>query len=159
MQENYLLNHLGVALWYPRKLQHPWYKENRVIVEVSPAIFHVKCLVLLPMQKSSIEFYDPKVNKVLTGMLGVLDLTPDELSIAKIHAVNKQLTVQDWQQVLLEVDRWQPKFVLQLDKTAPLCCNDGSWVQTYHPVNLVQNPQDKAATYNDLLTLKNKILQ
>lgn len=158
MQSNSLLNYLGVPQWYPRKSQHPWYQEDRVIVEVFPAIFKVKCLVLLPMQKSNMKFYDPKVNKVLTGMLGVLDLAPEELSIAKIYAVDEQLTAQDWQQVLLEVDRFQPKFVLQLDKTGPLGRNDKTWLQTYHPDHLRHNQQDKVAAYHDLLTLKNKIL-
>jgi hypothetical protein len=157
MHNSVLLDNLGIQQWWPRKLRHPWYKTQQVVVTVTPAILLVKCLVLLPLKKNEKTELTPAVEKILTGMLSVLDLAENELSIAKIYARTEQLTEQNWQQVFTEIAVWQPRFILQLDKTAPVCSYPTIVGQTYHPEHLWQNQQDKAAAYKDLLAFKNKL--
>ncbi len=157
MREGSLLNYLGIQQWYPCKLKHPWYSGDKIIVDVLPAIFQVKCMVLLPVKKGCAELCDPIAKKILTGMLGVLHLTHEELSIATIYTADEHITMQDWQQAFVDIAYWQPKFILQLDKTMPLCRDNKTLIQTYHPAHLAQNQQDKVAAYQDLLTLKDRL--
>ena len=155
MQQALLLDYLGITQWYPNKFSHPWYANNKLLIEITQAIFQVKCLVLLPVKDVSNKI-DLAVQKVLTGMLGVLKLTATELAIAKIAMGDRILTVYDWQQIFAEVAVWQPKFILQLDKTVSFAsaCSKAIVLQTYHPEHLLHNPADKAIAYRDLLTLK-----
>lgn len=149
-----LLQDFGFQQWYPRKSRHNWYQDNDVVVEVLPTILQVKCLVLLPIYiKKEIS---PQVRKILNGMLGVLALAKNELSIAKIYTINTYFTERDRQQITREIHIWQPQFILQLDKTAAII-NDNKMLQTYHPEHLAMHQQDKVLAYQELLSFKKKL--
>jgi hypothetical protein len=149
-----LLQDFGLQQWYPRKLRHPWYKKNNVIVEVTPAILKIKCLILLPMYTK--KEFSLQANKVLSGMLGVLALAKDELSIAKIYTNNNFFTKQDKSKINEEIQIWQPQFILQLEKNTTII-EDNKVLQTYHPEHLVMHQEDKTLAYQELLTIKQKL--
>ena len=156
MQSKQVLAQIGIQQWYPRKLQHPWYSRQPIIVDVAPAIFQVKCMVLLPCQQT--HPFDYNTNKILTGMLGVLQLTATQISIAKIYTKEHELDANAWLQVWQEVGNFQPEFILLLDKGARVGGRtDPSLTISFHPQHLAKHPPDKAEAYRDLLTLKEKL--
>lgn len=154
MRNGVLLQDFGFQQWYPRKSRHGWYQEKDLVVEVLPTILKVKCLILLPIYNK--KEFSSQINKILYGMLSVLALAKDELSVAKVYTTSSNITEQDWQQIFAEINIWQPQFILQLDKNAPMT-SDNRLVQTYHPEHLAMNQQDKTAAYQELLTLKSKL--
>lgn len=151
---NILLQNIGIQQWYPRKSRHPWYQQQDTVIDIGPAIFRARCMILLPLydkQELSIA-----ANKILTGMLTVLKLLAKEIAIAKIYTIKLKLNNTDWQQIFMELNCWQPQFILQLEKSWQKR-DDKRIVATYHPEYLVAHKLEKANAYQDLLTLKNRI--
>ncbi len=128
---------MGISVWENR-LSSPW-------VCAKPLI-GARCLVLLshPIEQNS---------KILKGMLSVLDLSADTLSIAWLKP-----DYQGQTEVMIERLRvWSPEAVLIMGKDlgSQLQSYKSGFVQvTYHPEELQNAPEKKPEAYADLLKLK-----
>ena len=174
---------LDLGLWWPRATKHPHYANQSMQVEIHPLIMRVTCLVLLPMPRSwqttipqaaPAQVIEQAITQtaatatktetatwenLLHKMLAVLELNQasTNLAIAKIYTDKDKLSVADWQQVANTIQCWQPQWILQFDHANELCLGQGCGVKTFHPTELLANPQHKASAYRSLLALKQLI--
>lgn len=131
---------LGLVVYQPRTTA-------QVIIPEHIRI-NARCLVLLYSAQFPANL-DPQEQKILQGMIGVLDLQPQETMRATIYG-------SDLQGVAEEISSWQPKFILQLSMELPHFLGQNC-IQTYSPSYLKHNPQFKAEAYKSLLALQSKI--
>ena len=150
-----LLNNIGIDCWQHKFAKHMWYDDeisNDIKIEIYPLTIYIKCLVLLPVYKPKPTVLKSAVQQILTGMLKVLKLQDEEISIAKIYAKNICLSADDWQRIYNKALLLHPKFILQLEKNS---FKNTKMVSTFNPIYLLENPQDKKLAYKDLLDLGN----
>lgn len=122
---NKKLHAMGLTIWQPR----------------------ARCLVI------TFEPQNPAAEKILTGMLSVLNLPSKDLMLVKIDR-----TQPDWQLITDKLSQWPSNNILQLSMDiAPVKIKNINIINTFSPEHLLNNPQDKAQAYKDLLTLR-KIL-
>ena len=124
---------LEMDLWYPR--------DPEIIPE--PLIINAACAVIL---------FKPKIaaQKILSGMLSVLELPRKEYMIVRINSDKPDL-----EKINKKLQLWQPMTILQLSMELPVVTHAGNVVITFSPEHLQDNPQDKARAYKDLLSLRN----
>lgn len=120
---------LGLTVWQPRT---------------------VRCLVVQHCTTGWRHALQPAAQKVLTGMLSVLELPESEYKLATLFGNNSSVLQTQLQGL---IKRWQPKFVLVLDTALP-SLNLPNVVQTYSPSYLQHNSQYKSSAYKSLLTLR-----
>lgn len=142
------LNALGLTVWQPRGFRHP---------EFSPIVpdqvrVNSRCLILLSCAHDVPVPLQPAAQKILTGMLSVLELPANNLMQATIYGATPDL-----QSISTIIKQWQPQYILQLDMDLPefnigVCC-----VRTFSPEYLLQNPQYKQQAYQSLLSLRAKL--
>lgn len=137
-------------LWIPRTDKHPQFTHTELANIVPMQIrIHAQCLVLLySQQKTAALQFNPEEQKILNGMLGVLELPSQQIMTAVISAPWPQTS-----SIELQIQQWQPKYILQLDMLMPKL-KSINCIQTYSPGYLLMNPQFKAAAYKNLLTLR-----
>lgn len=107
----------------------------------------VRCLVVQYCAQNTPEI-NPAENKILQGMVSVLELEEYDLMHVKISSLNPDLS-----RLHASIDQWRPKYILQLSMELPVL-NRPNCVQTYSPGFLLQNPQYKPAAYKSLLHLR-----
>lgn len=140
---------MGITVWAPRAFRHPHSSRGTII---APDILriHAQCAVLVFIpQESVIPLSEPE-QKILDGMISVLNLDPDQLLLVKVYSAEPDIT-------LLEntLQQWHPHTVLQLSmQTAAVQCNAPVTV-TFSPQYLLHNAQHKPQAFKDLLTLRN----
>lgn len=142
------LNALGLTVWMPRGFRHPEFSP------IVPELVRVnsRCLVLLYSPYNAPVPVQADAQKILTGMLSVLDLSADNIMQATIYGATPDL-----QAISTIIKQWQPQYILQLDMDLPefnigICC-----VRTFSPQYLLQNPQYKSQAYKSLLSLRAKL--
>lgn len=122
-------NALGLRVWRPRAVR------CLVVQHCAHGIKHV----LLPQEK-----------KILTGMLGVLEIPAADLQQAIMYGNNPAVLLTQMQGL---ITRWHPEFLLLLDANLP-DLQLRNVVQTFSPGYLMRNPQYKSQAYKSLLTLR-----
>jgi len=142
------LNALGLTVWQPRGFRHP---------EFSPIVpeqlrVNSRCLVLLYCECDTPVPLEPAAQKILTGMLSVLDLSASDVMQATIYGAAPDLQV-----ISAIIKQWQPQHILQLDMGLPEINIGRSCVRTFSPQYLLQNPQYKSQAYKSLLSLRAKL--
>lgn len=134
-------------------------------------IFCAKCLVLLSENPYKISKQE---QTMLMGMLKVLNLSDEELSVAWLEETNnKKLNHKDFNlfenlqidSILTQLQYWAPYSILMLGKAffnLPLFSRIENMTNlnipisiTYHPNELSANPKNKKEAYQDLLNHKN----
>lgn len=116
---------MGLTIWRPR----------------------ARCLVIVFEPQTS------AAEKILTGMLSVLNLPSKDLMLVKIDRMQP-----DWQLITDKLSQWPSNNILQLSMgIAPVKIKNINIINTFSPEHLLNHPQDKAQAYKDLLTLR-KIL-
>lgn len=132
------LQHLGIKPWEHKAT-------NRAIGIVPDHVcIYAKCLVLLYSDDASAP---AATQKILQGMLSVLDLAPSQIMRATILSADCTLAIKQ------KIQQWAPRFILQLSMEVP-AYNSVNCVQTYSPLFLAQNAQYKPQAYKSLLTLR-----
>jgi hypothetical protein len=127
---------LGIQVWQPR-LQH-------IICE--PLRFKARCAVILFTDTQNLSV---AMQKILDGMLSVLNLDRTEYMLLKVAAI------ADLNAVVAKVKSLQCETVLQLDMQQPALVCAVPVVRTFSPEYLLENTQYKAQAFKDLLTLRN----
>jgi hypothetical protein len=121
------LQQLGIMVWQPRFGRHPLAEKPQ----------NVRCLVMLQGEQSA----QPKI---LTGMLGVLELAKDQMQVVVMdQSVDQKSLLQ----------QYRPEFVLQLGMDLPLVAHS-KCIRTYSPEYLAVHTQHKGQAYKDLLKLR-----
>lgn len=146
------LHGLGLSVWEPRALKHPSLAADNTLIIPDTIRINARCLVLLFTPQLTPAIIEVAEQKILTGMLGVLELSPDDLMVVNVYSQNPDLLL-----ITSKLQQWAPYAVLQLTMDLPVLNVATNLVRTYGPNFLVHNPQHKAAAYKDLLTLR-KIL-
>lgn len=128
------------------------YQPRSAMQEIIPEHIriHARCLVLLYSAQSPAKL-DQQEQKILQGMLGVLELQPHEIMQATVTGL-----APDLQAVKQTISSWEPKFILQLSMELPVFLGQNC-VRTYSPAYLKQNQQFKAEAYKSLLALRSQI--
>lgn len=139
------LDALGISIWQPRTSRHPTLIEQDTAIIAEPLVINARCAVILFNPQ-------PSSQKILDGMLSVLQLSSIELMLVKIYSKNADL-----QLVGDKLEQWNPQTILQLTMDIPAVANTRAVVQTFSPEYLMANVQYKPQAYKDLLTLR-KIL-
>lgn len=113
---------------------------------MQPLSINARCAVLL---------FNPQAGsqKILDGMLGVLELSANQLMLIKMYASNPDLAL-----VSENLHKLNPTNVLQLSMDLPTVSYNKTVVRSFSPEYLLSNVQYKAQAYKDLLTLR-KILE
>jgi hypothetical protein len=142
------LNALGLTVWQPRGFRHP---EFAPIVPTQVRV-NSRCLILLYCDRDTPETLQPATQKILTGMLSVLELPASDMMQATIYGATPDL-----QAISITIKQWQPQYILQLDMDLPEFNFGVSSVRTFSPQYLLQNPQSKAQAYKSLLSLRAKL--
>lgn len=151
-----ILNAIGVQQWLPRKQFGSWH--GSLLVSDAP-LFCAACLVLLSENPAK----NIEQQKMLTGMLNVLNLNADELCIAWLQG---PLMRDQGYMIGHEIAKWSPYSVLimgenlaqQLLDTDRSIKGSNALVQvTYHPETLLQSKELKSKAYRDLLNLRDQI--
>lgn len=143
------LNALGLTVWQPRGFRHP---------EFSPIVaehirINSRCLILLYYPHNTPAPPLPlTVQKILTGMLSVLELPEHVIMHATIYGATPDL-----QAISAIIRQWQPQYILQLDMDLPDFDLGSVCVRTFSPEYLLQNPQYKSQAYKSLLSLREKL--
>jgi hypothetical protein len=128
---------MGISLWENRLLS-PWV--------CSKPLVYPRCLVLLsrPIEQNA---------KILNGMLSVLNLTPETLSIAWLKPEYQgQISV-----MINSLSAWSPDAILIMGQELGLqlqAYKTGFVQITYHPDDLQKAPEKKPEAYGNLLKLK-----
>lgn len=143
-----ILDAIGVQQWLPRKHFGPW--SGSLLVSDSP-LFCAACLVLLPENPAK----NIEQQKILMGMLNVLNLNADELCIAWLQGP----LMRDQEHMIgHEVAKWSPYSVLIMGENLASIKGLNAHVQvTYHPETLLQSKELKSKAYRDLLNLRDQI--
>lgn len=141
-----LLNHIGIPYWLDRAS----------VFRCHAPIFNARCLVLLP---ETINKQTPEEEKILTGMLNVLELQPKEICIAWIQTEDSTI-------LRAELLKWAPESVLIMGEALATSMAEvinglkhAMIIQvTHHQKHLLQSPEDKKKAYRDLLSLKQTLV-
>ncbi len=139
---------LGLTVWQPRGFRHP---------ESSPLVpeflrINARCLVLLYSASYTPVPLELAAQKILTGMLSVLELAANNIMQATIYGATPDLQV-----ISTIIKQWQPQYILQLDIDLPEFDYGVSCVRTFSPQYLLQNPKCKSQAYQSLLSLRAKL--
>ncbi len=159
----HLLDTLGVSLWMQRQ-------ESASLI-LHPPLMCAPCLVLLPYKLEE----NSEEKKIFTGMLSVLKLGKEQLTIAwakKPLEKNCSLAIGQF------IKHWLPYTILimgeafaqtllnsemsmeKMRKDIHTLPSSNAWVQmTYHPRELQIDPKNKSKAYQDLLCLKQQLLR
>ena len=135
-------------MWQPRAFRHPAAASATAIVP-EPLRISARCLVLLFAAQSTPQELPAAEQKILTGMLSVLALQPEDLMLMKVYS-----SAPDLQLVIDTIRQWQPQSVLQLSMDFAELLQDRALVRTFSPADLLVNPQHKPQAYKDLLTFR-----
>lgn len=147
-----ILDAIGIQQWLSKE------QPGSLLISDNP-LFCAACLVLLPENPTK----NIEQQKILTGMLNVLNLNADELCIAWLRG---PLMRDQGHMVGQEIAKWSPYSVLIMGENLAqqLLDTEGSikglnaLVQvTYHPEILLQSKELKNNTYRDLLNLRDQI--
>jgi len=126
VNHNYM-HKLGLTVWEPR--------DPLLIVE--PLRINARCAILL---------FADEDQKILHGMLSVLELSADQMMLLKVK--------QQYKLLLARIESWQPSTVLQLSMDVPALDLSMHVSRTYSPNFLAQNIRYKAEAYKELLSLR-----
>lgn len=131
------LAELGLVVYQPR------------VANIIPEHIRInaRCLVLQHTLLMPVVL-NPQQQKILLGMLSVLELSDDQIMHATIVGPQPNpVTIQT------NIEQWQPEFILQLGMDMPDISRQ-NWIRTFSPAYLLQNPQYKAQAYKTLLSLR-----
>jgi len=148
-QKYQVLEAMGLKSWLPK---------NQTILVSKQPIFCAACLVLLP---SLLMLNDVETHKIFSGMLKVLEINLKKIAIA---GIKDTLNFAEHQKILQqEILKWAPKTVLVMGEAlaqavGPL--DAAVFLQaTYDPLFLKDYPQYKKQAYQDLLQLKERLIE
>jgi hypothetical protein len=142
------LSALGLTVWQPRGFRHP---EILPIVPMRVRV-NARCLVLLYCAGDSLQPLPLAAQKILTGMLGVLELPDKDIMQATIYGATP-----DIEAIAGIVKQWRPEYILQLDMDLPELNIGIPCVRTFSPQYLLQNSRSKSQAYQSLLSLRAKL--
>ena len=131
---------LGVVVYQPRV-------SAQAIITTDDIRVNARCLVLMHLPEQPTEL-DPQEQKILEGMLGVLELQKHELMRVTIYGIEPDLGA-----IQAKIVEWAPEFILQLDMDLPVVAQQNC-IQTFSPAYLRHNVQYKAQAYKSLLSLR-----
>jgi hypothetical protein len=143
---------MGLNVWQPRAFRHPALSLSTTLIAAEPLRVNARCVVLLFINGMQPEPINTSEQKILNGMLSVLELLPEELMLARIYSKEADLEL-----VAANIQQWAPATVLQLSMELPAINVQMHLTRTFSPEYLMQNVQHKSTAYKDLLTLR-KIL-
>jgi len=134
-----ILQSLAIPLWAKRAPQetHLFFSEPKLFSKV-----------LVVLSEKIIE-EDSLSQQVFQGMLKVLNLSSDEISIAWFTQKIENLSIK----TLEALRYWQPNHILILGKII----TTKDMFATHHPKELVSSPQLKKEAHQILLSLKEKL--
>lgn len=176
--KHYILDSMGITQWQVRPATQITLTPctNTVRLVSNKPLFCARCLVLLPTNphKNSSE-----ENKVLTGMLQVLELSAEELGIAwleePLEATSTLSTSENpiLSSLLPQIIQWAPYSLLIMGESFLKTLDDNNTVfdeyrlqlqhfcgldiplqATYYPSELLTKPENKKKAYRDLLAHK-----
>jgi hypothetical protein len=173
MSKWHFLNHMGIKVWQPRPLRHTFFKNCSYHLSGTP-VYHSLCLVLSENSEDNAE-----TNKILKGMLSVLELPKEALCLlhCNLPALDTVATQPDWISLKQEVIQFLPQHVLLLgEKLAQGILQDSAdldelrekvaspsghlnWHVSYDPHSLAQQPQNKGKAFRDLCRLRTALQQ
>jgi len=148
-QKYQILEAMGLKIWLP--------KDQTVLVSKQP-IFCAACLVVLP---SLLILHDPEIHKIFSGMLNVLEINLKKIAIVGIR---ENLNFSEHKKIIQqEILKWAPKTVLVMGEAlaqAIEALDAAIFLQaTYDPLFLKDFPQHKKKAYQDLLQLKEHLIE
>ncbi len=146
------LSALGITLWQPRPFRHAVYNSQSTLIVPEQLRINARCAVLLFIPDLINSMITAAEQKILTGMLSVLELNRQDLMLVRIYSKQPDLAL-----VATTLQQWLPATILQMDSSVTEINILAPVVRTYSPEYLLLNPQHKPQAYKDLLTLR-KIL-
>jgi hypothetical protein len=133
------LDYLGLVVYQPRK------PTTHIIPE------HIRinalCLVLVYADQEPTAG-NPQQQKILYGMVSVLELAANQIMYASIMGPEPDFNI-----IRAQIALWQPEYILQLSMETPVIVRQNC-VRTFSPAYLLHNPQYKAQAYKTLLGLR-----
>lgn len=134
------LHALGLVVWQPRRIQQ--------VITPQHIRINARCLVLSFYVNEVSIARDLETQKILLGMLSVLQLEPYQIMQASIYGSEPDLALIN--SYILD---WQPEYILQLSMEFPEVMPQRC-VRTFSPQYLHENKQYKAQAYKTLLGLR-----
>ncbi len=148
----------------------PWLsKAETPLLSIQP-VFNASCLVILPEKLQS---SDQEANKILNGMLKVLEIDLEKIAVSWVKEVDFSKDQQNLQQ---EIVKWSPKTVLMMGEEAAQAVlsnyaaidtlrEEPHWIPdskiflqvTFDPIFLKEFPEHKKKAYQDLLRLRDHL--
>lgn len=158
-----ILSYMEMDAWHPIYFRHPFFKKenNLLTINYDKYIINAKLLIILPIPKVSNTFSHEKLNTIIRGMLSVLEFDKFECVIARIlldsyHSEKPDINNNNFfDKIKNEIAKLQPQNILLFGKNFDL--NLREIFTTFHPLHLLENPQDKKQAYKDLILLKSKL--
>lgn len=139
-------------MWQPRAFLHPALATQTTRLDTQPLRVNARCAILLFYPQLEEVIVPEAEQKILTGMVSVLELLPEQIMLVKIYSHNPDLEL-----IAQQIQSWSPFAVLQLSMGLPKIQVNAHYVRTFSPAHLQQHVQDKGQAYKDLLSLR-KIL-
>lgn len=147
-----------MVVWQPRFGKHPEQvinshaTTNTTIVVPQQIHINARCLVLQYSAQDISASYPHSLSsaeqKILSGMLSVLDLPANDIMQATIYATNPDLVA-----INAQIAPWRSKYILQLNMELPEV-TEHNCIRTFSPGYLLHNPQYKSQAYKTLLNLR-----
>lgn len=134
------LHALGLVIWQPRCAKH--------IIVPQHIRINARCLVLTFAAHNSPVKKNLEEQKILAGMLSVLQLDSLQIMHATIYGSSLDLPV-----ISSQILEWQPEYILQLNMEFPEVITQNC-VRTFSPECLQENKLYKPQAYKTLLHLR-----
>lgn len=139
-------------MWQPRAFKHPEKINATTQIVAEPLRIYAACVVLVFFPQPTFTTLDAAEQKILDGMISVLNLNATQLMVAKVFSVEPDCNL-----LAHRIAEWQPKTVLQLSMQMPAIQCAAPIVCTFSPQYLLHNAQHKPQAYKDLLKLRKLI--